>query len=155
MKFIRTFTVPAKHDCMLCLQNEKETLKERTWTDVKKLREKQNHCTEEADKHLNTYLFNLLCSWSEHLKGKLNNVPLSIKKISCEMFKIRYRGKKRWYKKGYTFSWNKTSLHWCHIQWQNFILKVVVYFYGPSRFVHNWQPSIKKNCCLKLVETVL
>lgn len=35
MKFIRTFTVPAKHDCMLCLQNETETLKERTWTDVK------------------------------------------------------------------------------------------------------------------------
>lgn len=35
MKFIRTFTVPAKHDCMRCLQNEPETLKERTWTDVK------------------------------------------------------------------------------------------------------------------------
>ncbi|XP_029685193.1 uncharacterized protein [Takifugu rubripes] len=35
MNFITTFTVPAKHDCMLCLQNESETLKDRTWTDVK------------------------------------------------------------------------------------------------------------------------
>ncbi|XP_051802894.1 uncharacterized protein LOC110968623 isoform X9 [Acanthochromis polyacanthus] len=35
MKFIRTFTVPGKHDCMVCLQSETQTLKDRTWTDVK------------------------------------------------------------------------------------------------------------------------
>lgn len=120
MKFIRTFTVPAKHDCMLCLQNEKETLKERPWTDVKKLREKQNHCTEEADKHLNTYLFNLPCLWSEHLKVKLNNVPLSIKKISCEMFKIRYREKKDGTKRGIHF--HGTKLHYIDVTFSDRIL---------------------------------
>lgn len=35
MKFITTFTVPAKHDCMVCLQSETLALKNRTWTDVK------------------------------------------------------------------------------------------------------------------------
>lgn len=35
MNFITTVTVPAKHCCMLSLQNESETLKDRTWTDVK------------------------------------------------------------------------------------------------------------------------
>lgn len=35
MKFIKTFTVPAKRDCMVCLQSETLALKDRTWTDVK------------------------------------------------------------------------------------------------------------------------
>ncbi|KAM7401462.1 hypothetical protein PAMA_005591 [Pampus argenteus] len=35
MKFIRTFTLPAKRDCTLCLQLETLALKGRTWTDVK------------------------------------------------------------------------------------------------------------------------
>ncbi|XP_029943204.1 uncharacterized protein LOC115385360 isoform X2 [Salarias fasciatus] len=35
MKFIETFTVPAKHNCMICLKSEPLALKKRTWTDVK------------------------------------------------------------------------------------------------------------------------